>query len=97
MYILYLCVLVLNYAIMEKIITTKRKNIDLKIDTFKALSIQAVEQGESLKSYIESILDFYADKEDLAMYFSKIKNNANCWEFLSEQEQNEFEKQLGII
>jgi hypothetical protein len=34
----------------------KRKNIDLPVETLQKLSIMAVAQGRSLKSYIESIL-----------------------------------------
>lgn len=37
-------------------INIKRKNIDLPIDTLQKLSLLAVAQGKSLKSYIESIL-----------------------------------------
>jgi predicted HicB family RNase H-like nuclease len=34
----------------------KRINIDLPVETLQKLSIMAVAQGRSLKSYIESIL-----------------------------------------
>ena len=34
----------------------KRKNIDLPIETLQKLSLMAITQGRSLKSYIESIL-----------------------------------------
>ena len=35
---------------------TKRKNIDLPIDTFQKLAVLAAAQGRSLKNYIEQIL-----------------------------------------
>ena len=42
---------------------SKRKIIDLKDDTFKTLSIMAIQKGTNLKNYIEDILNillFYA-------------------------------------
>ena len=39
----------------------KRKNIDLPVDTLQKLSLLAVSQGKSLKSYIESLLISKAD------------------------------------
>lgn len=53
-YIIYLCWQNINY--MATALNIKRKNIDLPIDTLQKLSIMAVAQGKSLKSYIESIL-----------------------------------------
>ena len=44
--------------------TRFRKNIDLKIDTKQALSLQAVQHGMSLKSYIELLLDSLAEMEE---------------------------------
>jgi len=41
---------------MAKALNIKRKNIDLPIDTLQKLSLMAVAQGKSLKSYIETIL-----------------------------------------
>ncbi len=41
---------------MSTAVNIKRKNIDLPIDALQKLSIMAVAQGKSLKSYIESIL-----------------------------------------
>ena len=37
-------------------IARKRKNIDLPVETLQKLSMMAVAQGKSLKSYIESLL-----------------------------------------
>ena len=43
---------------MERAISTtiKRKNIDLPLETFQKLSLLAVSQGKSLKTYIENLL-----------------------------------------
>jgi hypothetical protein len=41
---------------MATAVNIKRKNIDLPVDTLQKLSLVAVSQGKSLKSYIESIL-----------------------------------------
>jgi formate dehydrogenase maturation protein FdhE len=41
-----------------------RKNIDLKVDTKQALSLQAVQHGMSLKSYIEKMLEALAEMEE---------------------------------
>ena len=37
-------------------IARKRKNIDLPVETLQKLSMMAIAQGKSLKSYIESLL-----------------------------------------
>lgn len=42
--------------------TTKRKNIDLPVDTLQKLSYLAVSQGKSLKSYIEGLLIIKANQ-----------------------------------
>ena len=41
-----------------------RKNIDLKVNTKQTLSLQAVQHGMSLKSYIEKMLDVLAEMEE---------------------------------
>lgn len=41
---------------MATALNIKRKNIDLPVDTLQKLSHMAIEQGKSLKSYLESIL-----------------------------------------
>lgn len=46
---------------MATALNIKRKNIDLPIETLQKLSLMAVAQGKSLKSYIESILISKAD------------------------------------
>ena len=48
---------------------SKRKIIDLKDDTFKTLSIMAIQKGTNLKNYIEDILNGIAeDYEDAKLY-----------------------------
>lgn len=48
---------------METVIH-KRKIIDLKEDTFKALSVMAARQGTNLKRLIENMLDKVASEYD---------------------------------
>ena len=49
---------------MEATVTYKKKIIDLKEDTFKALSVMAARQGTNLKKLIESLLDKTAEEYD---------------------------------
>jgi formate dehydrogenase maturation protein FdhE len=70
-----------------------RKNIDLKRDTKHALSLQAVQSGMSLKSYIEVMLDNLAEMEEdkiLAM----LSNIPEAQTALSGEELKEFESEL---
>jgi formate dehydrogenase maturation protein FdhE len=70
-----------------------RKNIDLKRDTKQALSLQAVQNGMSLKSYIELMLDNLAEIEEdkiLAM----LSNVPEAQMALSGEELKEFESEL---
>jgi macrodomain Ter protein organizer (MatP/YcbG family) len=102
MYIVYICALKLEKRnVMTTALTkTKRKNIDIKPDTFRTLSIRAVEQGTNLKKYIENLLDSKAkeaeEEEDLLLYSLYVKNNPACWEFLNDAEQEAFEKEMGL-
>ena len=52
--------------IMEATVTHRRKIIDLKEDTFKALSVMAARQGTNLKKLIENLLDKTAEEYDVA-------------------------------
>ena len=47
---------------MEATVTHRRKIIDLKEDTFKALSVMAARQGTNLKKLIENLLDKTAEE-----------------------------------
>lgn len=52
-----------------RISPTKRKIIDLDDNTFKTLSIMAIQNGTNLKKYIETILNEIAeDYEDAKIY-----------------------------
>jgi macrodomain Ter protein organizer (MatP/YcbG family) len=70
-----------------------RKNIDLKYDTKQTLSLQAVQNGMNLKSYIELMLDRLAEIEEdrvLAM----LSNISDAQMALSGEELTAFEYEL---
>ncbi len=74
---------------------SKKKLIDLKEDTFKALSIMAVQQGTTLKSFIESILDKAASNyDDACLYEFLSENDPEGKQPLSAKEKDDFEKWL---
>lgn len=82
---------------ISTITPTKRKIIDLNEDTFKTLSIMAIQKGTNLKNYIEEVLNELAeDYEDAKLYakLSKEKPEGNV--MLNEKEQTEFENWLGV-
>ena len=79
------------------VVEKKRKNIDIPIDTFHNLSIRAVSEGKSLKSYIESLLIMEANAlSDEELYHYLVKNKPQGNVYLNETEQNEFENWIGI-
>jgi hypothetical protein len=79
------------------VVEKKRKNIDIPIDTFRNLSIRAVSEGKSLKSFIENLLIMEANSlNDEELYHFLIKNKPQGNVYLNETEQNEFENWLGI-
>jgi hypothetical protein len=79
------------------VVEKKRKNIDIPIDTFRNLSIRAVSEGKSLKSYIENLLVMEANTvSDEELYHYLVKNKPQGSAYLNETEQNEFENWLGI-
>ena len=83
----------MSTAVIEK----KRKNIDIPIDTFRSLSIRAVSEGRSLKSFIENLLVTEANvMSDEELYSILVKNKPQGAVYLSKTEQNEFENWLGI-
>ena len=70
-----------------------RKNIDLKHDTKRTLSLQAVQNGMNLKAYIELILDNLAEMEEdkiLAM----LSNVPDAQVALSGEELTAFKREL---
>jgi hypothetical protein len=81
----------------DSLTKSRRKNIDIRPETFRTLSIKASEQGTNLKKYIERLLDSKAEEEeDLFLYNAHVKDNPECWEFLNDAEQTAFEKEIGL-
>ena len=70
-----------------------RKNIDLKADTKQSLSLQAVQNGMSLKSYIEIMLDSLAEIEEDKI-LAILSNVPETQTILSGKELEEFELEL---
>ncbi len=76
---------------------SKRKIIDLNEDTFKTLSIMAIQKGTNLKNYIEDVLDELAENyEDAKVYARLSKEFPDGNVMLNEQEKADFEKWLGV-
>jgi hypothetical protein len=79
------------------VVEKKRKNIDIQIDVFRNLSIRAVSEGKSLKSFIENLLVMEANTvSDEELYHFLVKNKPQGDVYLNEAEQNEFENWLGV-
>jgi hypothetical protein len=79
------------------VVEKKRKNIDIPIDTFRNLSIRAVAEGKSLKSYIENLLVAEANTvSDEELYQYLVKNKPQGDVYLNETEQKEFENWLEV-
>jgi hypothetical protein len=81
----------MNTATMS--IPRLRKNIDLKSDTKHALSLQAVQYGMSLKSYIEIMLDNLSEMEEDRI-LAILSNIPDAQSPLSGEEHEEFEREL---
>ena len=76
---------------------SKRKIIDLKDDTFKTLSIMAIQKGTNLKKYIEDVLNELAENyEDAKLYTKLSKENPDGNIMLNEQEKADLENWLGV-
>jgi hypothetical protein len=74
-------------------IKTKRKIINLRPETEKTLRLIAVNYGQNLKSYIESVLEELANEDELLIALSKAPGTD---EILSQSEKTEFLKSLSI-
>lgn len=75
----------------------KRKVIDIKMDTFRALSVMAASKGTNLKNFIESILDHVAEDFDAnEQYAWLVKEMPEGKEMASEEEAKDFENWLGL-
>ncbi len=70
---------------------TKRKIINLRPETEKNLRIIAVNYGQNLKSYIESVLEELANEDEMLIALSKAPGTD---EILSKSEKADFLKSL---
>ena len=76
---------------------SKRKIIDLNEDTFKTLSIMAIQKGTNLKKYLEDVLNELAENyEDAKLYAKLSKENPDGNIMLNEQEKADLENWLGV-
>ena len=75
---------------------TKKKIIDLKDDTFRALSILAAANGKNLKAYIESILDDEASVLEEEMIYKTLLKDPDSQETISDEKKERFENWLGL-
>jgi len=74
-------------------VKTKRKIIDLRPETEKNLRLIAVNYGQNLKSYIESVLEELANEDEMLIALSKAPGTE---EILGQSEKTEFLKSLSI-
>lgn len=86
---------------MNRAVTTNgvshRKLIDIPEDVFKTLTIKAATMGTSLKKLIEDILIREADEMDDAEVYKYLASSCPDGKvMLSENEQDEFERKMGI-
>lgn len=78
-------------------VPSRKKLIDLKDETFKALSVMAVQRGTNLKNFIETILDRVADDYDDALQYQTLsKTDPDGKQPLTPSEQSDFENWLGV-
>ena len=76
---------------------SKRKIINLDEETFKTLSIMAIEEGTNLKNYIEKLLsDIAYNYEDSKHYAKLNKERPEGHVILNQQEKDDFENWLGV-
>lgn len=76
---------------------THRKLIDIPEDVFRTLTVKAATMGTSLKKLIEEILIREAeDMDDAEVYKYLISTRPEGKIMLSDSEQDEFERKMGI-
>lgn len=96
-YISYIFLIFAKKKIMEATVTHRRKIIDLKEDTFKALSVMAARQGTNLKKLIENLLDKTAEEYDDSEAYRYLSENYPDGKVkLEEKERKEFMNWLGV-
>ena len=79
------------------VVQTKRKNIDIREDVYRFLSIKAAASGTNLKSYIESLLEKEVEDMNEAatyQYLCNVRPDGDVE--LSEEETKDFENWLGL-
>ena len=79
---------------MEATVTHRRKIIDLKEDTFKALSVMAARQGTNLKKLIDKTAEEYDDSE---AYRYLSENYPDGKVKLDGKERKDFMDWLGVV
>ena len=78
-------------------VPTKRKNIDIREDVYRFLSIKAAASGTNLKNYIEALLEKEVEDMDEAatyQYLCNVRPDGDVE--LSEEETKDFENWLGL-
>lgn len=74
-----------------------RKLIDIPEDVFRTLNIKAAAMGTSLKKFIEELLIREAeDMDDAAVYKYLVATRPEGKVMLSDAEQDEFEREMGL-
>ena len=74
-----------------------RKLIDIPDEVFKTLNLKAAAMGTNLKKLIEDIISQEAsDMEDAEVYRYLVSTRPEGRQMLSEHEQEDFEKLMGI-
>lgn len=83
---------------MDVTLAYKKKIIDLKEDTFKALSVMAARQGTNLKKLIEGLLDKTAEEyEESETYRILSENYPEGKIKLEKNERKDFMDWLGVV
>ena len=78
-------------------VPTKRKNIDIREDVYRCLSIKAAASGTNLKNYIEALLEKEVEDMNEAatyQYLCTVRPDGDVE--LSEEETKDFENWLGL-
>ena len=76
---------------------TRRKNIDIREDVYRFLSIKAAASGTNLKNYIEALLEKEVEDMDEAATYQYLGNvRPDGDDELTEEEAKDFENWLGV-
>ena len=74
-----------------------RKLIDIPDDVFKTLNLKVAAMDTNLKRLIEDmVIQEASDMEDTEVYRYLVSTRPEGQEMLSEEEQNDFERRMGI-